>query len=316
MKSKQHKKRQHTLPKHCFLKPFAISRSSSSDLCTWVHNFGKHPRQTNLNEISVVNDFYTFFGSDGKKDDQLEDFLEFAEEKLSCTIHKLIDQKNDLGFTILERMDIASFVAMMIVRTPQYRKQFENVMNVFDLACQKYKKGFDPVETIRKVSNVPIGKIGFKPENIKYYESFFKNNLMRKNAHVLTLWKQCESNAQILFERMHWNFIIAKDGLEFVTCDDPVGRFDEYNRKTMVGLSQKTVCIYFPISPDLCFYANYDDSIPVRRNLPSICIKANEDEVELINNRMMQCAHRDVYSYSEDPGISSKMMNSDDKPII
>ena len=249
-------------------------------------------------------------------DDQLEDFLENVEEKLSPTIEKLIKLKGDSDFSTLERMDIATFVAMMIVRTPQYRKQLDYVFNRYELSWSEYIKGNDPTDIVRSTSNVPIEKLNFDPKVKNYAEAFFKDKVVRKNSHVLTLWKFCETNAKILFEQMQWGFIVAKSGLEFVTCDDPVGRFDEYNNKLMVGLSNKSMCIYFPISPEICFYANHNDLVPVRRDWPSVCIEGKENEVELINHRMMKCAQRDVYSLSEDPGISKVMLNSDPKPII
>ena len=305
------------MPKNCFLKPFSTQKSNDpDDRWTWVYNFGREPSYRNLNSVSVVKHFYSFIDSDGNKDDQLEDFLAFAEKKLAPTAEKLILNEGDRGISIEERANFANFVGMMLVRTPQYRKQLEVIIKQYEAAWEEYNKGGNPAEIVKQSSNAPIDKLGFDKSNAEIAHAFFENQEIMQNVHVISLWRQCELHAKIIFEDMHWAFIVPEEEMEFVTCDDPVGRYDEVREKALAGIANKQMCIYFPLSPKLCFYAYHDDTEQVDRSMESAKVKGNQKEVELVNRRMLMCATRDVYSLNLNPEIQKIVKESDPDPII
>lgn len=304
-------KRHHFLPKDCYFNAFKAEESLVDNPFIWVHEAGKEPQLRSINNTAVEKDFYTFYDGNGNPNTELEQQLAATEARLSITIKKLIENRGDYGFSPEERNDIAEFIGMMIMRSPRYKQQSRIWIREFKKACEAVLAGKIPtiLESVTTAGDQIVFRNWLLSFTNKEIEEYLDRMPSEETVFTELLWKDCHKNARIIYEEMHWMFLIPLNkGTEFATSDAPVNRHEPHKGYLGAGLAQPDVILYFPISPDLCFYALKNFDVPVRRDASSQFQFSSSLEVEMVNYYLVMSTNRYLYSRSRNINVEKFLL--------
>ncbi|PIR53333.1 hypothetical protein COU76_01750 [Candidatus Peregrinibacteria bacterium CG10_big_fil_rev_8_21_14_0_10_49_10] len=295
-------KLQHFLPQNCHFNAFAAPELLNGKRAVWVHSASKQSLFQQIEKTGAINELYTIRDDQGKPNRELEIILATIESTLAPTIKKFTEQQSDEGFSILEKEAIATFVAMMKVRTPWHKGHLAEIFSKMKNILLLRRMGKDAtgiVKTLtdkdhasafsRDIENMPT-------EKINNFEEF----LSIDNPFAQILLRQLRKNAEIIFEEMQWGFTLAHPGTDFVTCDNPVACCREDHTQVGTGLGFPDVTIYFAISPKIAFYGYKDFSIGVHRSLSTPVTQLKKEETDLFNTRATLSASKYIYSAQKD----------------
>jgi len=113
-------------------------------------------------------------------------------------------------------------------------------------------------------------------------------------AYIFQILKQMEKQYPYLL-KMNWCILTNNSPVKFITSDTPVTFVTIPqpfpNLYTMGGLGMNSVEVTFPICPEICIFASYED-IPLTKEV-------SEDIVMEINKRQITFADQELYSNHE-----------------
>lgn len=248
------KKRHHYLPIF-YLEGFI---DPTNEPYVWIYEKGNSSvRKATANNIGVQKGFYTFTTKErGKDSNTIENAFEKVETACAPVLRKIRNFKN---LNKKEKSNFSLFLALMILRVPNFRENIIKSLNDFKqkiLSSQNDTK-IDP------------------NYDLKMAISISQNPIF----------------AQI-FSKMKWVFIEATGDFKFVTSDNPLSCCDPIrNQKSLyeTGLINKNVEVTFPISSSLALLASWNGQEGFRK-------AKNSQIIEDINRRTISSASRFVYS--------------------
>jgi hypothetical protein len=245
-------------------------------------------------ETAVQSHFYSVEGDDGAMDTRIEDFLAKMESNAAPAYEALlraeIPKKDSQA-----RVDFATFLALMYVRTPAMRRMgAEMIGRQMQILCYAYGSNEKAFEGLNRRAE----KAGARQLNADEKERLRKAFLDPSGymMHIgkertLMVLKAADGLAPILFN-MKWSIAVPAHGF-FITTDNPLVRqVDPKTRHPIYGdhgFANKTAEVIFPLSPQRLLLMSWEEGTPD--------IGAFERaHVEQINRAL--AAHSDPYLYS------------------
>ncbi|MBU0766997.1 DUF4238 domain-containing protein [Patescibacteria group bacterium] len=303
----------HFLPQNCYFNAFAAPELLNNKLAIWVHTANQQPLCQQIEKTGAIKEIYSIRDVHVRFNRELENILERIESKLAPIIKKLIKQKSDDDFSYLEKEAIATFVAMMKVRTPWHKGLLTDVFSKLRQVIALRKTNENPTGILEKIvdkdhaSKLRCDTESISDEKLSNFEDFLSIN----NPFSHSLLSQLKINAKIIYEQMQWGFTLSHPEIPFITCDNPVACCREDHTQVGVGLAFPDVTIYFAVSPKIAFYGYKDPTIGVHRSIPTPVTQLNKEETQLFNSRTAISASK--YLYSADRDIDSKLQTILDK---
>jgi len=250
----KNKKKHHYVPKF-YLKGFA---DPGREPYLWVYEKGNTAIRKSLPENEGCENYYHAFDTENGRDtDTVEDWLEKTESAVAPLILKLC------GREVLddrERWVFSHFLALMIVRVPNFRSNVEEMFGELQRKIVDGILGMEGFEEIVRNHEKKTGKSLADPADLKQFV------LGEYNGDVgpdLSLGLMIGDRSKIarIFHDMTWTFIEATDEWKFVTSDNPLF-FDvpTHDPRLIVGggLGSKNVEVSFPVTRDLALVATWD----------------------------------------------------------
>ncbi|MDB4977922.1 MAG: hypothetical protein JWM56_108 [Candidatus Peribacteria bacterium] len=288
----------HFVPKF-YLENFSIPNSEPLNL--WVQQVGKPPRLSTPKKEGYERNLHTILTKDGTEDRSLEFALVEKEGIAASIIKKIIKDKGGQNMSQSERLNFAFFIGLMLVRTPQFFTEIKRMTAIYNDALTKALNG--DTEQLAKLA--AAAKMGTAEEFLKNrskeaIKDWLKQDKMHTYMHLISMESLANTHAKKIYEDMGWYYLLAPEGYEYCTCDDPVIRWSPNDTEGWRhGIGHEETQIFFPISPQICFFAK-------RGRI------TQSDSVQFINELIVWQAQRFVYSSSENPEINIYLKQRED----
>jgi hypothetical protein len=226
--------RHHQVPQH-YLKGFGVKPSyqyaSISDI--WVYTKGGvTPKLEAINDTAFVEDFYKFEREDGEIDyNTYEIFFNNSFESPATTILNKI--RNKQSISNVEKRKLSRYICLMMIRGKFGQKIFFDGRTIerIELKENLEKQGCSEDETVDGIKQLMF----IQEKEIKGE----RDNIRRKEI--------AEKYADLIYN-LNWQFLLAPNSFEFMTCDNPV---------SWKELDTEQAWLLFPISPQVCLLASF-----------------------------------------------------------
>ena len=285
------KKRHHYIPRF-YLEGFV---DSAHPPYIWVYdkeNNGTIIRST-AKGIAVTKHYFSFKNIDGVKDcETIENLIAQMEGDGARILKEICSEKS---FDEKSKYDFAVFVALMMVRVPNFR---ENIETAFATMTKKimqfvasHKENFTAmVKRYEKATGNDLGlpieearQMHLNPD--KYF--YLKTN---PQVSLGMAFSQLEDFSK-LFYGMNWIFLKTSGDVKFLTGDNPFYYLDPtHDRKSFygVGLCSPNIEVTLPLSQDYCALGTWKKSGGHR--------VASTQIVKTINRRTVMACSRFVFA--------------------
>jgi len=289
------KKRQHYLSEF-YLRGFVDPYNKPY---VWLYEKGnKIIRKASPKDLCVLKEYYSFTTPEGEKDSEsFENFLAMIETKVAPIFKRIeigeIPEED-------ERWWFSFFIAFMMTRVPNYRDNVENAVadfiRKFSKICASNPESFKfSVEQFEREKGKKLDK---PPEELRKYILGGNYNIV-VNPQLSLGMTTVACDLAPLFYHMKWQFLRATDKYGFVTCDNPVYRFDPNPGPPPfdgVGLLNRNIEVTFPVSRDLTILGTWEG---VEKY-----IQTNNNQVKEINRRTISSASRFVFASIKLEGLN------------
>jgi hypothetical protein len=304
------RKRHHYVPRF-YLEGFIDPRNEPF---IWVYEKGNQEiRRQKAEKIACEKHYYSFITESGDKDSEtIEKAFEDLETKTAPILKKIKDEKT---LSNKERGIFSYFIAYIMTRVPNYRK------NVESIAGKLIKKTMMTIVSDREEFRSKVEKLEkVRGEKFKTRIEDFTKAVMNGKYDIevhpefsLGMIGLARELAP-LFYKMSWAFLKATNEYKFLTSDNPLYYFDPtYSQRKFdgVGLLNDNVEVYFPISRESMLLGSW-------KNLRGY-FQLKDKHVRDINRRTVIFALRFIFASKKSSGISilvQKYKESHPKLII
>lgn len=245
------KRRHHYLPVF-YLKGFV---DPHNEPYIWLYKKGNPDvRKATARNIAVEKDYYSFITPEGNKDSQT---LENELAKIECGVAPVFRKiKNQTELNDQERMLLSLFLALMMVRVPNFRENIEEAlgesMKKMNMILATDSRNFKAM--IDKFEEDTGKKIGMPIEELRKYMAEGQYDTRATPQFGLAMALDMIPTFAPIFSKMNWTFLEITGDYRFVTSDNPLSCIDPaHDPKSLlgVGLLNKDIEVTFPISRDL-----------------------------------------------------------------
>ncbi len=269
----------------------------------WVYEKGTEKLfKSKPESIAFEKHYYTQTTDQGEKDSEtLENLFSSVESEAAPVFQKIKSLKIP---NISEKLTLASFIALLFLRTPRFRKIIETIV-VSEAEFRLRKMTFDD-EAFRTSVKRAVEALGESLDmDYEEYKKFVQSEdwtISTDKEVSLRGLKSTAWLAKIIFS-MEWTFLKATELLKFITSDSPVFNYDptfEYIHGGMPGFQDKNIEVTLPISSNLilrCIWGSEKEE-----TIEGIFPATNEI-VKAYNRRTVISAHRHIYASENSAGI-------------
>lgn len=246
--------------KHYYLSQFYLRGfvDPNREPFLWVYEKGNPEiRQSKPENTAFENYYHAFETKDGRDTDTVENWLEKTESEIAPLILKLCRHE---ALDDRERWVFSYFLALMIVRVPNFRS---NVEGMFGELQRKIVDGISRMEGFEEIVRNHEKRTGKSLANPADLKQFVLGEYNGDVGPDLSLGLMIGNRSKItrIFHDMTWTFIEATDEWKFVTSDNPLFFHDPTHDPGLMvggGLGSKNVEVSFPITQDLALVATWD----------------------------------------------------------
>ncbi len=289
------KKKHHFVPQF-YLRQFA-TLEPAEEIWTYDMEAGVS-RGTTVQNTAFEKYLYSVPLEDGTRLDDLEDVIANIESKAAPVLEKLTTGQK-VGDQ--ERADFASFMAIMYVRTDVFRHQYAQIM-IGELQLKLYATAIHDGSFENFIEKYQRDKGSLSAEEIETMRHEMLNpqgfTVSVDKASTLRALKFHDRLVRIFYD-MHWSLLKAKEPRYFITSDNPViFEVPERYRHPFYGggLLDDKVELTFPLSPDTCLLATWQENPPAR-------VVVNAKVVRSLNRLRAGYARRFLFGPRRDYGI-------------
>lgn len=211
----------------------------------------KQYRPQTPHNTAIIGHYYTFENEKGEKDYGVEKFLSVIEGKAKVTISKL--EAHD-AITPEERLYLAHFIAFLMVRTPKFHREANQIA---DAAAKHLVKHAIPnvdaaAELLRQHDKEKGQKSEITPESMfKFIHNEEFRMEMNRDFVISAMLDQAEK-VTLDVAMMDWMVVHADKRTGFITTDEPIGFIvpDEFRRsgEPVLGLASQKITKFVPLS--------------------------------------------------------------------
>lgn len=278
--------------KHHYIPQFYLEGFTDRNNNIWVYEKGNPSiRKSRPENEAYQKHYYSFTTPDGKKDSEtFEDALSEIEGQAAPIFQKLKEFKPFDEFDEKERGIFAGFLALTLVRVPNFRQKLERprvetVKIIMDLLASDTAL---LKSAIKRLERDRGNKIDVPVEELQEFARAGKYDIKVNPEFILERIGKYTIKFAPIFYEMKWKFFIATDDYKFVTSDNPL-HYCDLTQDRRVGLLNKNVEVTFPVSKDLAFFGSW-------QNIKEGYEKADNNLVKEVNLRTVISALRFVYS--------------------
>lgn len=261
---------------------------------------GQHPRMKGPEGVGYEDRFYDA-PELPPEDNNIEDALMDMENIAAPHIHKL--RRGDIGtFTAQEKAELATFLSLLLTRTPAYREMLNAVMaQLHRIAAKKTLREERGIERLVE-SNVRLGGEEVEVEKARdAMQALADGNVVTEQTSKAWFIKEMFMNSEkydALFVRMRWNLLEAADDTPFITSDNPILVIDPARAMASSPRQYRSPSfatqLQFPISPKYMLVGSF-------MGPNQIVQRVTAEQVRRYNGNVARRAHKDVYaSYRSD----------------
>ncbi len=250
------KKRHHYIPQF-YLKGFV---DPQNEPYIWVYDKDNgRIIKSSAKDIAVEKHYFSFIDKLGRRDSEtLENFLEKTETEAAPVINKLLKEES---LNEEEQVSFAFFVALMMMRTPNYRKNTETLMTEtikkISMIMASHKEGFE--SEMKNFERDTGEKIESVEELRKFMQAGEYDIKVNPNVTLAMSMSHIEPIAEV-FYKMRWRFLKATDDYKFLSGDNPLFYFDPTHNPNSfygVGLANKNIEVTLPLSIDIMAFGTW-----------------------------------------------------------
>jgi len=289
------KKRHHYLPKF-YLKGFTNPLLRKQII--YIYEKGNPIiRKSSPVNAAVIKGYYSLDSDKSNIDSETIEKTISLIETTSVPIIKKINIKKDLTHEEKELFSI--FLSCMFTRVPTFRNWTEKVTAIALKTWLKFIASNE--KTLSRFINQLIIE---KNINFDYSIEKLQNFLLDDNKYEICVSPQLSLDFLLLglklapiFSKMNWAFLEATENYKFLTSDNPVYYIDPtVSSHKNVGLLNKNVIVFFPISKELILYASWKNFSGYKRS--------TNKEIKGINKNTIIFANRFIFSPQLSNGIN------------
>lgn len=269
----------------------------------WTYDKRSGQIRSSLPENTAVQaHFYSVEGDDGMMDTRLEEHLALMESKAAPVYDVLLNGRIPAKGT-QARVDFATFLALMYVRTPAMRRMSAEMLGrelqILAYAYAENEKAFDTM-------NRRAEQDGARPLNDEEKERVRREFLEPSGKYVMQIAKErtlqvltVADNLAPIFYNMKWSILEVTNGF-VVTTDNPLIR--DVNPKTRhpiygdQGFMNKTAQVIFPLSPRKVMFMSW-----LQDALESAAI--DRRRVDGLNQALAANSDQFLYAHMHDKSI-------------
>lgn len=284
------KKRHHYIPRF-YLNGFVDYKNEPY---IWVYDKeGNNIIKSTAKDIAVTEHYFSFKDVNGIKDsDSVENFVADLEG-IAANILKKVFNNNSLNGN--EKMDFAYFVALMMVRVPNFRQNIETAFaetaKIVMQFSASYKENFEAM--VKRYQEKTGNDLGMPIEEARQiYLDLDKHYKLETNPQVsLAMAFNHINDYARLFYNMKWLFLRATTDYKFLSGDNPLYYLDPTHNPhsfSGVGLCNKNIEVSLPLSQDLCALGTWHGKEGYFQSVNQI--------VKIVNQRTVIASSRFVFS--------------------
>lgn len=197
-----------------------------------------------------VTDLYTVFHADGTRDDSIEKLLSVYEGQFATAMRRDIRRE---PFSDNERMGVAGFMALLLVRPPRFLQEFlprifgdENILRMLADKLPRF------AEALKKTFKNPDPK-----DLAGWYGTLNENE--QKLLHFTLLLPPVQKTAEKLYD-LSWAFIVFPPDERLISSDTPISFTNASGQETPLDLQQiddPNVEIAMPMSAHLALVLHH-----------------------------------------------------------
>ena len=287
-----------------FLKNFATVDDPNS---VFAYQRDKEPFKTTANSVAAKNDMYVFSekATGGKKNAELEGLFAELEGVAKPIIERIIKTAR-LSLSDQEFGTLCEFFGFLHTRNLAHRELLKNMITTFQKTELKIMAQ-DP-EHLKEVLKRATNKIDADDpaaverlrDSILNFDQHFKVGYGKENDDYFLKQAVLIGNEliDILFKKK-WNLLLAKEGLFFVTSDNPIVLLPPPARPPFYGVGFTNGIVAIPISPHHCLFLTDDEE-------PSFTAPASDKGMVAINDHILFYAHQFVYAHEKSDDIKKR----------
>ncbi|MBN2368813.1 DUF4238 domain-containing protein [Candidatus Woesearchaeota archaeon] len=286
------KKKHHYIPVF-YLKGFTDTTNGS---CLWVYDKqGEEIFASTPEGIAYENDYFSFINESGSKDsDSFENWIAEVEGATSRIISKILSGES---LTKEEKAFFAIFVAMMLLRTPNSRRNIEDMYaqmrkhqwihlasnkEAFESMMERYKKNTG--------ENIPVDIEELRKSAMNFDEHF---TITAETLASLQMIIPLMQDLARVFLNMKWAFLKATDDNKFLTGDNPLSYGNPTKSKESIypsGLGHRNIQVTLPLSKEIAAFGSWQ--------LKQDCkyVKVSNQDVKGINRNTVIATYRFVFA--------------------
>jgi hypothetical protein len=244
--------------------------------------------------IAVIGHYYSFEWEDGTRDDGIEKMLSRIEGRAKPVIERL-DKR--LNINNEDRVNLAYFLAFLIVRTPRHEK---SCADVTDIGMKHLTKSFFPTPAA-VYSYFKNTSEEMTQEQARFFHDFVHEERYivkpsRNAAIVETIDRAQEITPHIML--MDWLVVHTLEDKPFVLSDAPLGFIiDEKDLGTgepVLGLLSDRVVKVVPLSTTSCLLM-----VSVAPKAKLVHLDIADKEVDQLNTAVIQESERIIVGKDE-----------------
>ncbi|HKV41223.1 MAG TPA: DUF4238 domain-containing protein [Blastocatellia bacterium] len=239
------------------------------------------------------NHYNTFINAKGERDSS-------SIERMLCKIEGMAgDAIRTIRSRQLpspeERLMFCAFVGIMILRTPRYRKEFqEETAEFLRMIGKDSVQDLDKLRRdVARYEKETLQELGSSVEELQRCVLEDELTWVVSGSESLRMFGVFDELADILY-RMRWTYVERPPETGFISSDSPVVQIPE---PPEYGLMDQRIQITFPLSSDLACIGTWG-------NPREECFgRATEEIAGIINRRTAKSATREVYASENSDAI-------------
>jgi len=286
------KRKHHYIPRFYlskFIDPVCIS---TKDPYLWVFKHGAtESHKKSPKNCAVLTGFNDVRLKDGTVSVDVEDNLAKLESE-AAKIYKKIERHDILGDR--DRVIFSEFIWAMQMRTPYQRENTNRIYKEIDLMILRISASHP--EYLKRIltecneQNEPPSDEEVKKLQEIIAAGEFDLNIPQEYS-IMNMAEHAQEMSKII-SKMNWGFMIAPEGLNFITSDNPVIIKDPNNKSKFYGdgyLSSKTIELTFPLTPKICLLATW-------KVLSGDYAEVDRESIFAVNDRTCKYRHQYIFS--------------------
>lgn len=236
--------------RHHFLPEFYLN-GFSRDGYVWLYDRERSQfRRQSVHDTAVIRYYYAFENEKGERDFSVESFLSGVEGKAKSIIVQLQARG---AIKPHERLDLAHFIALLMVRTPKFHSEVNEMADAAGKHLMKHM-----ISTVEDAGKL-VHQYGNKAGQVEITaESMFKfihnEEFSVEMTRDFVIGRMLDLAQRVCIEvaMMDWIVVHCEEPSAFITTDEPIGFVvpDKYRQtgEPVLGLASQKITKFVPLS--------------------------------------------------------------------